>query len=123
MASPNPFPSTPGKLVAVTAGALATPTILERSGIGRPDVLRAAGITVQVPLMGVGENVRDHVWLAPCYRFTVGCENVHGFLQDTAWYAKEEKEFLENGKGMLASNPMFVNAKLAPRTEEDFAAI
>lgn len=44
------------KMVVVSAGALGTPTILERSGIGSSDLLRKFDIEVLVDLPGVGEN-------------------------------------------------------------------
>jgi choline dehydrogenase len=47
--------------VILSAGAVATPQLLELSGIGRPDVLKAHGITVQHALPAVGENFRDHL--------------------------------------------------------------
>jgi choline dehydrogenase-like flavoprotein len=43
--------------VIVAAGTVETPLLLERSGIGRPDVLSAAGIDVQVESPNVGERV------------------------------------------------------------------
>ena len=46
--------------VIVSAGSINSPQLLELSGIGQPDVLRAAGIEVQHELKGVGENLRDH---------------------------------------------------------------
>lgn len=46
--------------VVLAAGVYGTPGILERSGIGDPDVLRAAGIEVQHSLPGVGANLHDH---------------------------------------------------------------
>ncbi|KAM7189607.1 GMC oxidoreductase [Rhypophila sp. PSN 637] len=47
------------KGVILSAGALATPPILERSGIGRADVLKAAKIPRMVDLPGVGANLND----------------------------------------------------------------
>jgi alcohol oxidase len=44
------------KQVIVAAGAMNSPLILERSGIGAASVLSAAGITKLVDLPGVGEN-------------------------------------------------------------------
>jgi alcohol oxidase len=44
------------KLVIVSAGAMGSPLILERSGIGRKDVLGRAGIPVVADIPGVGEN-------------------------------------------------------------------
>ncbi|MCY4589120.1 MAG: GMC family oxidoreductase N-terminal domain-containing protein [Alphaproteobacteria bacterium] len=47
--------------VIVCAGAVATPQLLELSGIGRPDVLSEHGIEVRHEIAGVGENLRDHI--------------------------------------------------------------
>jgi choline dehydrogenase len=46
--------------VVLAGGAYGTPLVLERSGIGDPAVLRAAGVHVRVPLPGVGANLHDH---------------------------------------------------------------
>jgi choline dehydrogenase len=56
--------------VVVSGGSINSPQLLELSGIGRPDVLKAAGIEVRAELNGVGENLRDHyspriVWSVP----------------------------------------------------------
>lgn len=46
--------------VILSAGAIASPQILELSGIGNPEVLSRFGIPVVKALPGVGENLRDH---------------------------------------------------------------
>lgn len=46
--------------VILCAGAIQSPQLLELSGIGRPDVLGACGITLRHRLDGVGENYIDH---------------------------------------------------------------
>ncbi|WP_234187113.1 GMC family oxidoreductase [Shinella sp. NM-101] len=46
--------------VLLTAGALNTPKLLQLSGLGPADVLRAAGIEVLRDIQGVGANLRDH---------------------------------------------------------------
>ena len=46
--------------VVLASGVYGTPGILERSGIGDPAVLRAAGIDVRHALPGVGANLHDH---------------------------------------------------------------
>jgi choline dehydrogenase len=45
------------KEVILSAGTVETPLLLERSGIGRPDVLRRAGIEIRVESPNVGERV------------------------------------------------------------------
>jgi choline dehydrogenase-like flavoprotein len=47
--------------VIVTAGAIATPKILQLSGIGPAAHLRSHGIDVVADLPGVGENYQDHL--------------------------------------------------------------
>ncbi|MFN7951439.1 MAG: GMC family oxidoreductase [bacterium] len=46
--------------VIVAAGALETPRIVERSGVGRGHELRAHGIAEVASAPGVGENLHDH---------------------------------------------------------------
>jgi len=46
--------------VLICAGALDSPLLLERSGIGDPKVLAAAGVPLRVSSPKVGENMRDH---------------------------------------------------------------
>jgi alcohol oxidase len=48
------------KLVIVSAGALGTPQILERSGVGSAELLSKLNIPVISDLPGVGENYQDH---------------------------------------------------------------
>ncbi|KIV94097.1 hypothetical protein PV10_05252 [Exophiala mesophila] len=48
------------KLVVVSAGALGSPQILERSGVGCFELLHKLGVDVVSDLPGVGENYQDH---------------------------------------------------------------
>jgi 5-(hydroxymethyl)furfural/furfural oxidase len=52
--------------VIVTAGAILTPAILMRAGIGPAAALRALGIDVAIDRAGVGNNLRDHPTLTFC---------------------------------------------------------
>jgi choline dehydrogenase len=49
-----------GNRVTLSAGAVGTPAILLRSGIGNPLHLQALGIVPQAALPGVGQNLVDH---------------------------------------------------------------
>lgn len=48
------------KLVVLSAGALATPGVLERSGVGNKDILAKAGIPLVADVPGVGAEYEDH---------------------------------------------------------------
>lgn len=49
-----------GREVIVACGALQSPQILELSGIGNPEILRAAGVECKIENNAVGENFQDH---------------------------------------------------------------
>src|SRR5690606_20579854 len=53
-----------GERIILSAGALQSPTLLLRSGIGPAEHLRALGIDCVVDLPGVGENLMDHQGVA-----------------------------------------------------------
>lgn len=54
--------------VLVAGGAFDSPLLLERSGIGNPEVLEAAGVPVLVPSPNVGENFSEHRGILLQYR-------------------------------------------------------
>lgn len=53
--------------VILCAGAVQSPQLLELSGIGNPDLLKAQGVDVVHALPAVGENLRDHLYSALSY--------------------------------------------------------
>ncbi|MEU5697179.1 GMC family oxidoreductase N-terminal domain-containing protein [Actinosynnema sp. NPDC020468] len=53
-----------GAEVVLSAGAIGSPVLLLRSGVGPADELRAQGLDVVADLPGVGRNLQDH-WLVP----------------------------------------------------------
>lgn len=54
--------------VVVCGGVINSPQLLNLSGIGDPDELRAVGLPVRVELPGVGKNLQDHISAAVSYR-------------------------------------------------------
>ncbi|MGO4675426.1 GMC family oxidoreductase [Bosea sp. 2YAB26] len=54
--------------VVLSAGAVGSPAILERSGIGDGERLQALGIETRRHLPGVGENLQDHLQIRPVYK-------------------------------------------------------
>ncbi len=54
--------------VILASGSVASPAILERSGIGHAQVLAELGIPLVHHLPGVGENLQDHLQLRPVFK-------------------------------------------------------
>ncbi|WP_317931502.1 GMC family oxidoreductase [Halioxenophilus sp. WMMB6] len=54
--------------VILSAGAIASPAILQRSGIGDEQALKQAGIECRVALPGVGANLQDHLQIRVQFR-------------------------------------------------------
>lgn len=61
MHSGKEYTATASQEVIVCTGSVASPQLLELSGIGNPDVLAQAGIQVKVANPNVGENLQDHI--------------------------------------------------------------
>jgi len=57
-----------GAEVVLAAGSIGSVQILEHSGIGQGAVLKAAGITPQVEVGALGENLQDHLQLRLVYK-------------------------------------------------------
>jgi choline dehydrogenase len=86
----------------VSAGAINSPQLLELSGIGQPERLKALGIEVRHALPGVGENLRDHY--APRTRWLVGLKGAT--YNDTGrglGLVRQAMRYALSRDGMLAS--------------------
>jgi choline dehydrogenase len=74
--------------VTLCAGAIGTPGILERSGIGSAERLRALGISPVADLRGVGENLTDHpvvvFWALPRMQSRPGIGPLHTVMARAA---------------------------------------
>ena len=88
--------------VVLTSGALATPLILMRSGIGARDALDALGIPVLADLPGVGQNYQDHM-AVPVEADTKEPISVFG---QNRWVrgAAHMVRYLADRRGLLSSN-------------------
>lgn len=55
--------------IVICGGVMNTPQILQRSGVGNPNLLRPLGVDVRLALPGVGEGLMDHpvvgIWGVP----------------------------------------------------------
>jgi alcohol oxidase len=108
------------KLVVISAGALSTPQILERSGVGSASVLSPLGIPVVSDLPGVGINYQDHTFiLAAVSHVKGGPDETGDFIirQDSSTMSRLNEEY-KSGKGALAWNFIDAGSKLSPSSEE-----
>ncbi len=64
----KPFHVTARREIILSAGAIGSPAILQRSGIGPGKVLQGAGVDVVQDLAGVGANLTDHLEVYFQYR-------------------------------------------------------
>lgn len=73
----------PGGEVILSAGAIGSPQIMQVSGIGPGETLRAAGIEVSHEMPGVGQNLQDHLQIRMVYKVNVPTLNdeINHFLR------------------------------------------
>ncbi|MCJ1305645.1 hypothetical protein MMC08_008460 [Hypocenomyce scalaris] len=103
------------KLVVVSAGALGTPSVLERSGVGNKEILEKLDIEVVSNLPGVGENYQDHHLLLYPYKTNLKPEDtIDPILDGRMDFVKANKE--RNPR--LGWNAIDVCSKLRPTEEE-----
>lgn len=89
--------------VVISCGAFQSPQVLELSGIGDPEVLKAAGVECQVPLPAVGANLQDHPLTGGVYKLAPGEETLDA-LANPETLAKAQEEYMTKQSGPLASN-------------------
>jgi len=85
----------------LAAGAIGSPHLLQISGIGPADRLRAAGVTVRHDLPGVGENLHDHLHYRARWEIT---EPLSPFGRDAAATQSIEARYEQDRSGPLSTN-------------------
>ena len=90
-----------GREVMVCGGTLESPMLLERSGIGDPEVLRAAGVEPQVNSPRVGTNLSEHRGIMFQYRFD-GKVGFNHQLNSSIKQLVSGAKFLLNRKGVIS---------------------
>lgn len=111
------------KLVVISGGALGSPQILERPGVGDPGVLVKAGVPLTVLVFGVGESYQDHQIMTYPYKTTAGpdetMDNVLGGLMTGAL---DLEGMLAKGDPLLCWNAVDMQCKLRP-SDADVASL
>lgn len=103
--------------VIVCSGAIASPQLLQRSGVGPSDLLRSLDIPVVHDLPGVGANLQDHLELYLQY----ACKEPVSIYPATKWWNQPAigAQWLFLGKGLGASNQFEAGGFI--RTRPEFA--
>jgi choline dehydrogenase len=106
---PQPVTVTARREVVLTAGAVATPQLLERSGIGASATLSQVGIQPRHALPGVGENLQDHLQI----RAVFGVQGVKTLnVLAASWWGKASigLEYLLKRSGPMSMAPSQLGA-------------
>ncbi|KAJ7136140.1 GMC oxidoreductase-domain-containing protein [Mycena epipterygia] len=107
------------KLVIVSAGAMGSPLILERSGIGRKDVLERTNIPVISQIEGVGENYQDHTFSPLAYIADPNTKTFDNLLRgDPETWKIALEQWEKDGSGLLSTNAIESAIKFRPHPEE-----
>ncbi|MDR5768005.1 MULTISPECIES: choline dehydrogenase [unclassified Caballeronia] len=102
--------------VLVCSGAIASPQLLQRSGVGRSDWLKELEIPVVHDLPGVGENLQDHLEMYMQYE----CKEPVSLYPALQWWNQPAigLEWMLNGTGIGASNQFEAGGFIRTRDED-----
>lgn len=102
--------------VLVCSGAIASPQLLQRSGVGPATVLRDLGIEVVYDLPGVGQNLQDHLEMYLQY----ACKQPVSLYPALQWWNQPQigAQWMFLGTGLGASNQFEAGGFI--RTREEF---
>ncbi|KAJ7187268.1 alcohol oxidase [Mycena filopes] len=116
---PKPRQITATKLVVISAGAMNTPQILERSGVGAKAVLSSVGVKQVVDLPGVGATYKDHVFLVSPYFADDNTTTFDPiFRGDAATWTQALAQWDKDRTGLIAANGVDAAIKMRPTTAE-----
>jgi choline dehydrogenase-like flavoprotein len=115
----KPIRATGGEIV-LAAGAVASPLILERSGIGDPAILRAHGIEPLIESPGVGRNLQDHLQIRPVYKVR-GIRTLNGDYASLIRRAMMGLDYALRRRGPLTMAPSQMGAFVRSSPEYETA--
>lgn len=103
------------KLVIVSCGALGTPLVLERSGVGSAKILKKVGIEIVADVPGVGENYQDHHLMAYPYHSNL---NEDETLDALVSQRVDVMALIKDNAPILGWNAQDIQYKLRPTESE-----
>ena len=109
------------KEVLLCGGAIASPQILQRSGVGPAEVLQPLGIDVVHDLPGVGQNLQDHLEMYLQY----SCTQPVSLYPSLKWWNQPQigAEWMFLGTGIGASNQFEAGGFIRSRPEFEWPNI
>lgn len=107
--------------VLVCSGAIASPQLLQRSGVGPAALLRDLGIDVVHDLPGVGQNLQDHLEMYLQY----ACKQPVSLYPALQWWNQPQigAEWMFLGTGLGASNQFEAGGFIRTRPEFEWPNI
>ncbi|MFV3335421.1 choline dehydrogenase [Pseudomonas sp. NY15437] len=107
--------------VLVCSGAIASPQLLQRSGVGPASLLRDLGIDVVHDLPGVGQNLQDHLEMYLQY----ACKQPVSLYPALQWWNQPQigAEWMFLGTGLGASNQFEAGGFIRSRPEFEWPNI
>lgn len=107
--------------VLVCSGAVASPQLLQRSGVGPSALLRDLGIEVVHDLPGVGQNLQDHLEMYLQY----ACKQPVSLYPALQWWNQPQigAEWMFLGTGLGASNQFEAGGFIRSRPEFEWPNI
>lgn len=107
--------------VLVCSGAIASPQLLQRSGVGPSALLRDLGIDVVHDLPGVGQNLQDHLEMYLQY----ACKQPVSLYPALQWWNQPQigAEWMFLGTGLGASNQFEAGGFIRSRPEFEWPNI
>lgn len=97
------------KEIIISAGAVETPLLLERSGIGNPDILRSIGVPLKVDSPNVGEHALEQVMI----NYQASVTKPIGYNKNLSSVRRQlisGSKYLLNRKGVIASGSHEIGA-------------
>ncbi|WPB56388.1 GMC family oxidoreductase [Xylophilus sp. GOD-11R] len=106
--------------VLLCAGAVGSPQILQLSGVGPGEVLRAQGIDVVADLPGVGANLQDHLQIRAVFKIE-GAPTLNVLASSWLGKARIGLQYLASRSGPMSMAPSQLGAFTRSSPEQPFA--
>ena len=106
--------------LALCAGAIGTPQLLQLSGLGPAALLRSQGIAVQADLPGVGANLQDHLQIRAVFKVQ-GARTLNTLANSLLGKAAIELEYAFNRSGPMSMAPSQLGAFARSDTRREHA--